>query len=141
MKLTHTPKADEVFHGWHLVDAKGKVLGRIASEIAIKLMGKAKPYYVTNIDCGDFVVVVNANDFVVTGKKMSEKMYDSYSGYPGGRKSKALWQVRNEKPKEPLRQAVMGMLPNNKLKDRLMTRLYIFTTEDHPYKNKFVSKG
>lgn len=141
MKMTMTPKEKQITHDWHIVNAKGKVLGRVASEIAELLMGKAKPYYVTNIDCGNYVVVVNANSFVVTGHKEQEKMYDNYSGYPGGRKEKALWQVRNEKPTEPIRQAVLGMLPKNKLRDRLMTRLYMYTTEDHPYKAKFEVKG
>ena len=138
---TKSTKISEIAHEWQLVDVKGKVLGRVASEIAQRLMGKAKTNFVRNMDCGDNVVVVNANDFIVTGKKEKEKMYGHYSGYPGGFKEKALWQVRKEKPEEPIRHAVYGMLPKNKLRDRLMTRLYIYTTEEHPYKNKFENKG
>ena len=137
MKLTKSTKASDIERNWHLVDAKGQVLGRVASDISHKLMGKAKPYFVRNLDCGDYVVVINANDFVVTGNKDAEKLYGSFSGYPGGLKQKALWQVREEKPTEPIRHAVFGMLPKNKLRDRLITRLYIYTTADHPYKNKF----
>ena len=141
MKATKTTKASDIERNWHLVDAKGKVLGRLASDIAHTLMGKSKPYFVKNLDCGDNVVVINANDYVVTGKKEAEKMYGNYSGYPGGLKEKALWQVREENPIEPIRKAVYGMLPKNKLRDRLITRLFLYTSADHPYKNKFEKKG
>lgn len=137
MKATKSTKQEEVTRNWHIFDAKGKVLGRLATDVAHALMGKSKTNFVRNLDCGDNVVVINAGDFIVTGKKEKEKLYGNYSGYPGGLKQKALWQVREEKPEEPVRHAVYGMLPKNKLRDRLMTRLYIFTTEDHPYKNKF----
>jgi large subunit ribosomal protein L13 len=136
MKLTQSTKADQIVHNWYVIDAKGKVLGRIASEIAHRLMGKDKPYFVRNLDCGDHVVVINANDYVVTGTKEHDKLYSNFSGFPGGLKQKTLRQIRNEKPTEPIRHAVWGMLPKNKLRDRLMTRLYIFTTSDHPYKDK-----
>ena len=135
--LTKSTKAADITRNWHLIDAKGKVLGRLASDIAHTLMGKGKPYFVRNLDCGDYVVIINANDYVVTGKKDTEKLYGNYSGFPGGLKQKPLWQVREEKPTEPVRHAVWGMLPKNKLRDRLMTRLYIYTTADHPYKKKF----
>lgn len=141
MKQTKSTKAEEITREWHMFDAKGKVLGRLATEIAHRLMGKAKPNFVRNLDCGDNVVVINANDYVVTGKKMDEKLYGNYSGYPGGLKQKALWQVRNEKPEEPIRHAVYGMLPKNKLRDRLIARLHIYTTENHPFKEKFATKG
>ncbi len=137
MKATKSTKIDDVVRNWHVYDAKGKVLGRLATDIAHALMGKAKTNFVRNLDCGDHVVVINANDYIVTGKKEDEKFYGNYSGYPGGLKEKALWQLRQEKPTEPIRHAVYGMLPKNKLRDRLMTRLYIYTTEDHPYKDKF----
>jgi large subunit ribosomal protein L13 len=140
MKLTKSTKAEQITHEWHLVDVKGKVLGRVASDIAYKLMGKSKPYFVRNLDCGDYVVVVNANDYVVTGRKEQEKLYGNYSGFPGGLKQKALRQLRIEKPTEPIRHAVFGMLPKNKLRDRLITRLYVYVTGDHPYKSKFENK-
>lgn len=138
MKHTKSTKANDISHGWHLVDAKGKILGRLATDIAHKLMGKAKPYYVPNLDCGDAVVVVNCNDYKVTGSKEQTKLYGNYSGFPGGLKQKPLQTVRQEKPTEPIRKAVYGMLPKNKLRDRLITRLHIYTTEDHPFKEKFV---
>lgn len=137
-KLTKPTSASEIQRAWHLVDVKDKILGRISTEIAVKLMGKSKPYYVKNLDCGDFVVVTNAKYVKVTGKKEKDKTYGNYSGFPGGLKEKALWQVRAEKPTEIIRHAVLGMLPKNKLRDRLMTRLYIYSEADHPYKNNFI---
>lgn len=136
-KFTRATKVSEIKRVWHLVDVKDKVLGRAATEIAHKLMGKSKPYFVRNLDCGDFVVVINAKHVAVTGKKEKEKMYGNYSGFPGGLKQKALWQMRKEKPTEVIRHAVWGMLPTNKLRDRLVTRLFIYPEGDHPYKSKF----
>ena len=132
-KATKPTKVSDITRAWHLVDVKGKILGRVATEIATKLMGKSKPYFVRNLDCGDYVVVINAALFETTGKKEKEKLYGNYSGFPGGLKQKALWQVRVEKPTEPIRHAVWGMLPKNKLRDRLMTRLYIYPEADHPH--------
>lgn len=136
-KLTKPTKVKEITRSWHLVDVKDQVLGRIATDIAHKLMGKSKPSFVRNLDCGDHVVVINSSAFVVTGKKEKEKLYGQYSGFPGGLKQKALWQVRRENPNEVIRRAVMGMLPKNKLRDRLITRLYIYPDAEHPHKNKF----
>ena len=137
METTST-KLKDIKRSWHLVDVKGQVLGRVATTIALKLAGKEKPNFVRNLDCGDYVVVVNAASVVVTGGKESEKIYDSYSGYPGGRKAKALWQVRAEKPTLIIRHAVMGMLPKNTLRDRLKTRLLVYAGADHPYQSKFI---
>ncbi len=135
--LTHTPSVKDIKRSWHIVDVKGKILGRIATDIAHRLMGKSKPYFVRNLDCGDYVVVINCDDIEVTGKKEDQKMYGKYSGFPGGLKQKALWQVRDEKSTELIRRAVLGMLPKNKLRDRLMTRLYTYKTGEHPYGDKF----
>ncbi len=138
MKLpTKSTKAKDITRSWRLIDVGGRVLGRAASEIAHTLMGKAKPYFVRHLDCGDYVVVTNAAHVVTTGKKESQKLYTRYSGYPGGMKAKALWQVRKEKPAEVIRHAVMGMLPKNKLRDRLITRLYVYPESEHPHKTKF----
>lgn len=134
---TKSTKISDIKRSWHLIDAKGQVLGRVATQIALKLMGKSKTNFVRNMDCGDYVVVINAAHFVTTGKKEVEKMYGNYSGHPGGLKSKALWQVREETPKEPMKRAVYGMLPKNKLRDRLITRLYIFSEEKHTFVEKF----
>lgn len=134
---TKPTKVSDITHNWHLVDVKGKVLGRISTDIAHKLMGKAKPYFVRNLDCGDYVVVLNAKHVAVTGKKEKNKMYGNYSGYPGGLKQKALWQIRAEKPTEIIRRSVMGMLPKNKLRDQLLKRLYIYPEAQYPYQDKF----
>src|SRR3972149_7478917 len=135
-KLTPATKISDVKRTWHLFDVKGKVLGRAATEIALALLGKSKPYFTRNLDCGDFVVVVNAAGVAVTGHKEKEKLYGEYSGFPGGLKQKALWQLRAEKPTEIIKRAVFGMLPKNKLRDRLITRLYIYPEAEHPYKDK-----
>lgn len=140
MSSTKSTKASEISHAWQLVDVKDKVLGRVSTDIAHKLMGKAKPYFVRNLDCGDNIVVINAKYVAVTGKKEKEKMYSRYSGYPGGLKKKPLWDVRARHPEDIIRHAVLGMLPKNKLRDRLMTRLYIYPAETHPHKDKFTGK-
>ena len=134
---TKSTKVSEIKRQWQLIDVKGQVLGRAATAVAVKLMGKGKPNFVRNLDCGDYVVVINAAHVITTGRKEKEKMYGHYSGYPSGLKQKALWQVRQEKPAEPMRHAVWGMLPTNKLRDRLVTRLYIYPGTEHPYKDKF----
>jgi len=132
-QFTKATKKSELKRAWHIVDVKGKVLGYAATEIAVKLLGKNKTNYISNLDCGDHVVVINCKYIEVTGKKEAEKKYGNYSGYPGGYKEKALWQLRKEKPTEIIRHAVWGMLPKNKLRDRLVTRLYLFADEKHPY--------
>ncbi len=136
---TKPTKLSDMKRSWYLFDVRDKVLGRIATDIALALMGKAKPNFVRNLDCGDYVVVVNAKHVAVTGKKEKQKLYGRFSGYPGGLKQKALWQVRAEKPTEVVRHAVWGMLPKNKLRDRLITRLYIYPEAEHPYKDKVKS--
>lgn len=136
--LTKPTKASDIQRAWHLIDVKDKVLGRAAVTISHALVGKSKPYFARNLDCGDYVVVINAKYVAVTGKKESEKLYGNYSGFPGGLKQKQLWQVRLEKPTDLIRRAVMGMLPKNKLRDRLITRLYVYPDAEFPYKDKFV---
>lgn len=139
--LTVPTKLKEIKRSWHLVDVKGKTLGRIASAIAVLLMGKSKPYFVRNLDVGDYVVVINAKEVKVTGKKEAVKKYYSYSGYPGGLTIEALTDLRKRRPDEVIRHAVFGMLPQNKLQDRMLTRLFIFAGEDHAYKDKFKVKN
>jgi len=130
-------KAKDIKRAWHLIDVKGKTIGNAATEISVKLMGKQKANFVRHLDCGDFVVVINSKLVESTGKKETKKMYGVYSGYPGGLKQKALWQIRQENPNEIIRHAVWGMLPTNKLRDRLVTRLFIYPDENHSYKDKF----
>lgn len=137
MQFTQPTKLKDIKREWHIVDVKEKVLGRIATGISQLLMGKNKPYFVPNLDCGDHVVVINAAKIEVTGKKAKQKMYGRYSGYPGGLKLKSFEQVQKEDPERIVFEAVAGMLPQNKLKDSMLKRLYIFTDENHPYKGKF----
>ena len=140
MKSSTATKLSEVKREWHLVDIKGKTLGRISTEIAHKLMGKPKPYFVRNLDCGDYVVVVNAKEVKVTGKKETGKKYYRHSGYPGGFKAETLEDVRKDKPEEIIRHAVAGMLPQNKLKAKMLKRLRVFAGEEHAFTDKLKNK-
>jgi len=122
---------------WHLVDVKNQILGRISTQIAILLMGKSKPYFVRNLDCGDFVVVINAKEVKTTGKKELLKKYYGYSGYPGGFKAETLQDLRKRRPTEIIRHAVSGMLPQNRLKSKMLKRLLVFADQNHSYQDKF----
>lgn len=137
---TASTKVSQIKRKWHKIDLKGKVLGRVSTQIANLLMGKGKPYFVRHLDCGDYVVVVNAKEVAVGGKKEEQKKYFRYSGYPGGLKSETLRELRERKPEEIVKHAVKGMLPQNKLRDRMLTRLYIFSNEENPYEDKINSK-
>lgn len=118
---------------WWLVNAEGKVLGRLATEIAILLMGKKNPQYIAFMDSGDFVVVINAEKIKVTGKKMEKKKYYSHSGYPGGIKEKTLKELFEKKPEEVIRKAVWGMIPKNKLGRAVYKKLKVYRGPDHPH--------
>lgn len=138
-KLTKPTKQQDIKRSWHLIDLKGKILGRISTQIANLLMGKPKPYFVRNLDLGDYVVATNAKQVRVTGKKEEQKKYYRYSGYPGGLKSETLGNLRQRNCLEIIYHAVKGMLPQNKLRDRMLKRLYVFEGEEHPYRNqKFI---
>lgn len=142
MEKTTTPtKKSEIKRDWHLIDVKGEILGRISTEIVKLLMGKGKPYFVRNLDCGDYVVIVNAGKVKVTGRKEENKKYFRHSGYPGGFKARTFKEMRGLRPEEIIRHAVKGMLPQNKLRDRMLTRLYVFPDENHPYVNKLKVKS
>jgi large subunit ribosomal protein L13 len=130
-------KISEVKREWHLIDAKNKILGRLSTEIALLLMGKSKPYFVKNLDCGDYVVVINAKDVKTTGKKEDLKKYFRHSGYPGGFKAETLKDLRKRNPEGIIEHAVSGMVPQNKLKALMLKRLYIFAENTHTYGDKF----
>ena len=136
-EFTGATKISDVKRSWHLIDLKDKILGRTATTIATLLMGKSKPYFVRTLDCGDYVVVINAKEVKVTGKKEQKKEYYRYSGFPGGLKTEKLEHMRARKPEEIIKHAVAGMLPQNRLKDRMLTRLYVFAGEQHSYTDKF----
>jgi large subunit ribosomal protein L13 len=126
-----TPKDRE--RNWLLVDAEGKTLGRLATQIADALRGKRKPTYTPHVDVGDFVVVVNAEKIAVTGAKRQEKRYYRHSGYPGGLKSRTLDEMLARRPEEVIRLAVKGMLPRNRLARKQLTKLKVYAGPDHPH--------
>ena len=134
---TQSLKGKEIDRKWHLINARGKVLGRFATEISEKLIGKHKTNYVTHMDTGDYVVVINAKELRVTGRKSEQKVYTRYSGYPGGLKEISFNHQMSSDPRKVVKNAVSGMLPKNKLRAQRLTRLFIFSDEKHPYSDKF----
>jgi len=130
---TYMAKPGEVERRWYVVDAKDKVVGRLASRIAMILMGKHKPHYTPHVDTGDFVVVINASRVRFTGKKWEQKCYYRHSGYPGGLKVRRAKDLLEKRPEEILRHAVKGMLPKNNLGRRLLRKLKIYSRETHPH--------
>lgn len=136
-KTTKPTSQKDIIRNWHLVDVDGKVLGREAVVIAHKLMGKGKPYFVKNLDCGDYVVVVNAKTVKVTGKKATDKTYYRHSMYPGGFKGETFKEMMMKNPADVIVHAVKGMLPQNKLRDKMLKRLFVFEGAEHKYANKF----
>lgn len=137
MKAT---KISEIKREWHLIDVNDKTLGRISTSIANLLMGKSKPYFVRNLDCGDFVVVINAKNIKATGNKETKKIYYRHSGYPGGFKSETLSELRARKPEDIIVHAVKGMLPQNRLRDQMLNRLKVFAESEHEFADKFTKK-
>ncbi len=130
---TYRVKPEEVHRNWYVINAEGKVLGRLASEIAKVIRGKHKPYYQPDVDCGDYVIVVNAEKVRVTGKKLDQKIYYRHSNYPGGLKERSLkWMLEN-KPEEVIRLAVKRMLPKNRLGHRMLKKLKVYRGPDHPH--------
>ena len=121
---------------WRLIDADGKTLGRVATEIANALRGKDKAHFTPNQDCGDFVVVVNAAGIKVSGKKAEQKLYSRHSGTPGGFRQETYANLSERRPTEPLRRAVKGMLPHNRLSDQLITKLKIYEGSEHPHQGQ-----
>jgi len=134
---TYQPKAKDIKRSWHLIDAKGKVLGRLATDAAKLLMGKQKVIYAPHLDMGDYVVVINAKDIVLTGAKMASKVYQSHSGFPGGFKEVKVQKVMDEMPTRIIEKAIYGMIPTNRLTAKRMARLKVFAGEKHPYELKF----
>lgn len=133
---TNSLSAKNIQRKWHLVDASGKVLGRLATDVARILMGKNKANYVPYLDIGDFVVVTNASKVKVTGKKMQNKIYYHHSGYPGGLKAENLDKLLIRRPTFVIEHAVSGMLPKNKLGRQLIKKLKVFAEADHPFKKQ-----
>jgi large subunit ribosomal protein L13 len=130
---THTVKAGDISQEWYLVDAADKPLGRLACEVAKVLRGKHRPEFSPHLDLGDYVIVVNADKIHLTGRKMEQKVYYSYSGYPGGLKIRRISEVMSKDPTRVVRHAVKGMLPSNRLGARLLKKLKVYAGPKHPH--------
>lgn len=130
---TNSIKASEITRDWYLIDAEGKTLGRLASNIAQVIRGKKKPFFTPHMDMGDFVVVVNAEKVSVTGSKETDKKYFRHSGYPGAEKETPLKDMREKYPERIITNAVRGMLPKNKLGRKLLKHLKVYKGGDHPH--------
>lgn len=133
MRTTYMAKPSEVERKWYVVDAKGKTLGRLASEVAVVLRGKHKPQYTPHIDTGDFVVILNAAEIELSGKKLQQKMYYRHSGYPGGLKSISAGDLRAKRPERMIELAVKGMLPKGSLGRQQLKKLKVYAGSEHPH--------
>ena len=130
---SYIAKPAEIDHRWYVIDAEDKTLGKLAAEVAMILRGKKKPIYTPHVDCGDYVVVVNAEKVAVTGKKEKQKIYKNHSGYPGGLKETTLAELRAKKPEEIIRHAVKGMMPKGKLGRQMFKKLKVYAGPEHPH--------
>ncbi len=130
---THLPKVNLDERKWHVIDANGAVLGRLAAQVANVLRGKNKPVYTPHLDAGDFVVVINAEKVLVTGKKETNKKFMTYSGWKGGEKYTSVAQMRARHPEKLITHAVRGMVPKNRLGRVLMTKLKVYKGDKHPH--------
>jgi large subunit ribosomal protein L13 len=130
---TYLPKVDLQQRKWHVIDANGAVLGRLAVQVADVLRGKNKPVYTPHLDAGDFVVVINAEKVVLTGKKETDKEYMTYSGWKGGEKYRSVAQIRAKHPEKLIHHAVKGMIPKNRLGRKLLTKLKVYKGSQHPH--------
>jgi large subunit ribosomal protein L13 len=130
---TYQAKKEELDYRWYLVDAEGKVLGRLATKLADLLRGKNKPTFTPHLDTGDFVIIVNAEKVSLTGKKMKDKIYYRHTGYPGGIKEMSAEKLLAKKPTEMIRMAVKGMLPKNSLGRQMLRKLKIYAGSKHPH--------
>ena len=133
---TYSTKASDIKREWHIIDASDKVLGRLATQIAVLLMGKHKPIFSRHLDTGDFVVVINAEKIRVTGNKTKQKLYHRHSGYPGGLKSISLERMMQTHPTRVIEHAVKGMLPHTRLGAKMMKRLRVYVGDAHPYQGQ-----
>jgi large subunit ribosomal protein L13 len=130
---TYSAKAEEIERKWYVVDATGKTLGRMSTRIATVLRGKHKPIFTPHVDCGDYVVVINAEKVHVTGNRLDDKMYYNYSGYPGGLRSWTLREMLATKPEEVISEAVRRMLPKSSLGRHMLKKLKIYAGPEHPH--------
>ena len=130
---TYATKAKDIERQWHIIDASGKTLGRLTAQVARLLMGKHKPQYVPYLDCGDYVVVLNASKIKITGNKAKEKTYYRHSGYPGGLKAVTFERMLQTHPTRIIEHAVKGMLPHNRLGNAMYKKLKVYEGDSHPH--------
>ena len=130
---TYSTKAADIKREWHVIDASGQVLGRLATQVAHRLMGKHKPMFTRNLDTGDYVIVINADKVVVTGNKAKQKVYYRHSGYPGGLKSISFEKLMQTHPTRVIEHAVKGMLPHNRIGAKMMKKLRVYAGDSHPH--------
>jgi large subunit ribosomal protein L13 len=130
---TYTPAITEIERKWFIIDAQNKILGRVATKTAGLLIGKGKPYFTPHLDVGDFVIVINADKVILSGKKENIKTYYRYSGYPGGLKSTVFAKYLKHKPEQVLRDAVWGMIPKNRLGRKMFSKLFVYSGKEHPH--------
>ncbi len=130
---TYSAKQEDIKRAWHIVDANGKTLGRLATAVASVLKGKTKPIYTTHVDTGDFVIIVNADKIHLTGKKLDQKTYYSHSGYPGGFKSITAGKLMKANPEKVIKMAVEGMLPKTRLGKQMLSKLKVYAGDKHPH--------
>lgn len=130
---TYSAKASDVQREWYVIDAENQVVGRLATQVATILRGKHKPQYTPHVDCGDFVVIINADKARFTGSKETQKQYFSYSGYPGGEKLQSPKEMRQRKPTFIVQNAIRGMLPKNALGRQMLTKLKVYAGGEHPH--------
>lgn len=130
---TKSFRKEDVNRKWYVIDAEGVVLGRLGTRVATILRGKHRPEYTPHVDCGDNVIIINADKVRLTGNKWNDKVYLRYSGYPGGQKSTTASELRDKKPEKVIENAVKGMLPKNKLGRAMFKKLYVFAGSEHPH--------
>ncbi|HEY6083031.1 MAG TPA: 50S ribosomal protein L13 [Chitinophagaceae bacterium] len=130
---TNSANSATVQRNWYVVDAANQTLGRMSAKIAAVLRGKNKPYYTPHVDCGDFIIVVNADKILLSGNKMEDKEYITYSGYPGGQKKETAKNLLRRRPEAVVERAVKGMLPKNRLGRQMYKKLFVYTGEAHPH--------
>lgn len=133
MNKTFVAKPAEIEREWFVVDAEGQTLGRLASKIAEVLRGKHKPTFSPHLDCGDYVIVINADKFVVTGRRLDQKVYYRHSQYPGGLSETTLRELKGKHPTRPIEFAVKGMLPKNSLGRKMFKKLKVYADSEHPH--------
>lgn len=133
MKNTYMQKKEEVVRNWYVVDAEGLTLGRLATKVAHVLRGKHKVTYTPHVDCGDFVIVVNADKVVLTGDKLDKKVYYDHSGYTGGLRERTARVMKEKYPVEMVERAIKGMLPNGRLGRQMYKKLFVYAGENHPH--------